>query len=86
MHSVICTTLKCSIPSGGNQSQVALQLCDLFIRHSQIYPGEGKRNPLQYFCLENPMDRGAWWVHRVAKSRTRLSDFTHSLTQIYAKF
>ena len=34
--------------------------------------------PLQYSCLENPMDRGAWWaaVHGVAKSRTRLSDFT----------
>ena len=43
-------------------------------------PGEGNGNPLQYPCLENPMDRGAWWaaVHRVAKSRTRLSDFTHS--------
>ena len=40
--------------------------------------GEGNGNPLQYPCLENPMDRGAWWatVHRVAKSRTRLSDFT----------
>ena len=40
-------------------------------------PGEGNGNPLQYSCLENPMDRGAWWaiVHRVAKSRTRLSDF-----------
>ena len=35
-------------------------------------------NPLQYFCLENSMDGGAWWatVHEVAKSRTRLSDFT----------
>ena len=35
-------------------------------------------SPLQYSCLENPMDRGAWWaaVHGVAKSRTRLSDFT----------
>ena len=34
--------------------------------------------PLQYSCLENPMDRGAWWaeVHGVAKSRTRLSDLT----------
>ena len=34
--------------------------------------------PLQYSCLENPMDRGAWWVavHGVAKSWTRLSDFT----------
>ena len=35
-------------------------------------PGEGNDNPLQYSCLENPMDGGAWWatVHRVAKSRT----------------
>ena len=35
-------------------------------------PGEGHDNPLQYSCLENPMDRGAWWatVSRVAKSRT----------------
>ena len=41
-------------------------------------PGEGNGNPLQYSCLENPKDRGAWWaaVHGVAKSRTRLSDFT----------
>ena len=38
-------------------------------------PGGGNVNPLQYSCLKNPMDRGAWWatVHRVAKSRTRLS-------------
>ena len=40
--------------------------------------GEGDGTPLQYSCLENPMDRGASWaeVHGVAKSRTRLSDFT----------
>ena len=39
---------------------------------------EGDGTPLQYSCLENPMDRGAWWgiVHGVAKSWTRLSDFT----------
>ena len=39
---------------------------------------EGNGTPLQYSCLENPMDRGAWWaaVHRVTKSRTRLRDFT----------
>ena len=45
-------------------------------------PGEGNGNPLQYSCLENPMDRGVWRdaVHRVAKSRTRLSDFTHTHT------
>ena len=37
-------------------------------------PGEGYGNPLQYSCLENPMDRGVWWVtvHGVAKSQTRL--------------
>ena len=42
------------------------------------YSGEGNGNPLQYSCLENPMDRRAWWaaVHGVAKSRTRLSNFT----------
>ena len=41
-------------------------------------PGEGNGNPLQYSCLEKPMDGGAWWatVHGVAKSRTRLSDLT----------
>ena len=41
-------------------------------------PGEGNGNPLQYSCLENAMDGGAWWatVHGVTKSRTRLSDFT----------
>ena len=40
--------------------------------------GEGNGTPLQYSCLENPMDGEAWWaaVHGVAKSRTRLSDFT----------
>ena len=38
-------------------------------------PGGRHGNPLQYSCLENPMDRGAWWatVHGVAKSQTRLS-------------
>ena len=37
-------------------------------------PGEGHCNPLHYSCLENPLDRGAWWatVHRVTKSQTRL--------------
>ena len=52
-------------------------------------PGEGHGDPLQYSCLENPMDGGAWWttVHRVTKSWTRLSDFTfflslHSLKEL----
>ena len=52
--------------------------------HIYYYPdlvslfGEGNGTPLQHSCLENPMDRGAWWaaVHGVAKSWTGLSDFT----------
>ena len=48
--------------------------------HAQWYHarGEGNGTPLQFSCLANPMDGGGWWaaVHGVAKSRTRLSDFT----------
>ena len=41
-------------------------------------PGERKGYPLQYPCLENPMERGAWWatVHGASEGQTRLSDFT----------
>ena len=47
-------------------------------------PGEGNGNPLQYSCLETFMDGGAWWatVHRVAKSQTRLTDFTFTFNLI----
>ena len=47
-------------------------------------PAEGNGNPLQHSCLENPMDRGAWWatVHGVAKSQTRLSDFSFLLSTV----
>ena len=39
------------------------------------FPGGGNFNPLQYSCLKNPMDRGAWWatVHGVTNSQTHLS-------------
>ena len=48
--------------------------------HSCI--GEGNGNPLQWSCLENPRDRGAWWaaVYRVTQSRTRLKRLSSSLT------
>ena len=48
------------------------------IRPINWHLGEGNGTPLQYSCLENPMDGGAWWaaVHGLVKSRTRLSDFT----------
>ena len=44
------------------------------------FPGEGNGYPLQYSCLETPMDRGAWRaaVHGVTKSQTRLSTHTHT--------
>ena len=47
--------------------------------------GEGNGTPLQYSCLENPRDGGAQWaaVHGVAKSRTRLSDFTFTFTFLH---
>jgi len=46
------------------------------------FPGVGNGNPVQYFCLENPMDRRARWatVHRVAKSQTQLSTHTYMVT------
>ena len=49
-------------------------------------PGEGNGNPLQYACLENPMDRGAWraTAHRVTKSQTRLKQSsTHAFMHLY---
>ena len=65
-----------------SSSEVKVSACDVgdpgLIPGLGRSPGEGNGNPLQYSCLENPMDRGAWWaiVHGVPKSRTRLSDFT----------
>ena len=56
----------------------------IYFTHGGVYMsvplshGEGNGTPLQYSCLETPMDGGAWWaaVHGVAKSQTRLSNFT----------
>ena len=56
-----------------------LWLCSIsfFLWLNSIPFREGSRNPLQYSCLESPMDGGAWWaaVHGVMKNRARLSDF-----------
>ena len=48
-------------------------------------PGEGNGNPLQFSCLENPMDGGAWWatVHGVKKTWTGLSDFTFTFKVLF---
>ena len=64
-----------SLPGGSDGEDSTCEAGDLgLIPGSGRSPGEGKGNPLQYPCLENPMDRGAWWavVRGVAKSQTRL--------------
>ena len=66
-------------PGGSEVKASACNIGDLgSIPGSGRSPGEGNGSPLQYSCLENPMDRGAWQatVHGVAKSQTPLSDFT----------
>ena len=72
-------------PGGSEGKASACNAGDLgSILGSGRSPGEGNGNPLQYSCLENPMDGGAWWaiVHGVAKSRTRLSDFAFTYVPV----
>ena len=70
---------SCCLPgSSGSGSLTRLQRTSWFSGLFKAIPGrEGNGDPLQYSCLENAMDGGAWWaaVHWVVKSRTRLSDF-----------
>ena len=70
--SLVAQTAKVSACSAGDPGSIP---------GSGRSPGEGNGNPLQYSCLGNPMDRGAWWatVRGVAKNRTRLSNFTFTL-------
>ena len=66
-------------PGGSEVKASASNVGDLgSIPGSGRSPGEGNGNPLQYSCLENPVDGGALWatVPGVAKSQTQLSDFT----------
>ena len=72
--------LSLGFPGGSEGKASACNARDLdSIPGSGRSPAERNGNPLQDSCLENPMDRGAWWatVHGVAKSRTRLSNFTY---------
>ena len=64
-------------PGGSDGEEPACNVGDLgSISGSGRYPGEGNGYPLQYSCLENPMDREAWWatVHGVTKSQTLLTN------------
>ena len=70
---------KCKAGSERNETEATPTFRDLgSIPGLGRSPGEGNGNPFQDYCLENPMDRGAWQatVHGVAKSWTRLSNFT----------
>ena len=72
-------------PGGSEVKVSACNAEDLgSIPGSRRSPGKGNGNPLQYSCLENPLD-GAWWatVHRVAKSRTWLSNFIFTFALAY---
>ena len=68
-------------PDGSEAKAPACNVGDLgSIPGSGRSPGEGNGNPLQYSCLENPIDGGAWWatVHGVTKSQTRLKQLSSS--------
>ena len=64
----LCDIMDCSLPA------FPVLHCLLEFAQTYVHCGEGHGNPLQYSCLENPVDRGAWWraLHGVTQSRTRL--------------
>ena len=82
MHNICTLTydtfiISLGFPGGSDEEESACSAGDLgSITGLGRSPGEGNGHPIQYLCLENSMDRGAWWavVHGVAKSWTVLSD------------
>ena len=77
----ISTTPKNAFPGGSDGKESTHEAGDLgSIPGSERSPGEGNGNPLQYSCLENLMDRGAWWatIHGVTKSQTRLKQLSNT--------
>ena len=87
LESCVCVCVDVLMPTGfPGGSEVKASACNAgdigLIPGLGRSPGEGNGNPLQYSCLENLMDGGAWQatVHGVTKSRTRLSDFTFTFT------
>ena len=83
MPSQVALLVKNPLPNAADVRDTGL------IPGSGRSPGGGHGNPLQYSCLENSMDGGAWWatVHGLAKSRTQLSDFqfrpVHSRSRVW---
>ena len=82
----------CRLPRWRSVKNLAANAGDIreagWISVSGRSPGGGHGNPLQYSCLENPMDRGTCWatVHGVAKSWTRLSDMTELVVNLVLIF
>ena len=74
------TNIPVGFPNGSVVKNQSANAADIQVAGSipglERSPGGGYGNPLQYSCLENPMDRGAWrgTVHGAAKSQTRMSD------------
>ena len=79
-HSLCCHPLPLmGFPGGSDDKESACNAGDMgLIPGLGRFPGEGNGYPLQYPCLENPMDRGTWWaiVHGIAKSQTWLKRLT----------
>ena len=82
---VTSTSMVIGLPGGSDGKESACNVGDSgLIPGSGRSPGEGNGNPLQYSCLENPMDRGARraTVYGVAKSQTRLSDLYNHIYEV----
>ena len=69
MYIYTHTYIYMGFPGGSVVKNMSIGAGDWFLG-SGLSPGEGNGNPLQYSCLENPMDRGAWWatVHEITNS------------------
>ena len=86
MQSIISGLLVCSVcvsvPGGSMVKNLPLYAGDVgLIPELGRSPGEGNSNPLQYSCLENPMDRGAWWATQsMGLQRVRHDLVTNTLT------
>ena len=83
--------LNVGFPGGSSGKEPNCQ-CTRHKRHESVpglgrSPGGRHSNPLQYSCLENPMDRGVWWatVHGVTKSQTRLNRLSMHLVCILSQ-
>ena len=82
MHFYLATSLESRLP-GGSVAKNHLPIQEMRVRTlGEEDPGGEIGSPLQYSCLENPMDRGAWraTIHGVPKSQTRLSNLSKATT------